>query len=127
MEPAPSSLSETCGSKKPRAIGGGSGQDCREPSSHKPSTRPHPATPQRTAATARVANLACENPIGHPPLLPGDNILAATTPIATWWTALHVLPKRRFQPWTGTGLAQDSARNSYGRIKAADNDSENGG
>jgi hypothetical protein len=34
--------------------------------------------------------------LGHPALLPGDDIVAtiapiATAPIATWWTALHVL------------------------------------
>jgi hypothetical protein len=29
--------------------------------------------------------------LGHPALLPGDNIVATIAPIATWWTALHVL------------------------------------
>lgn len=29
--------------------------------------------------------------LGHPALLPGDDIVATLTPIATWWTALHVL------------------------------------
>jgi hypothetical protein len=29
--------------------------------------------------------------LGHPALLPGDDIVATIAPIATWWTALHVL------------------------------------
>lgn len=29
--------------------------------------------------------------LGHPALLPGDNIVDLITPIATWWTVLHVL------------------------------------
>lgn len=28
--------------------------------------------------------------VGHPALLPGENILETLAPIATWWTALHV-------------------------------------
>jgi hypothetical protein len=29
--------------------------------------------------------------LGHPAIWPGDAISAALQPIATWWTALHVL------------------------------------
>ena len=29
--------------------------------------------------------------LGHPALLPGDDIVATIAPIATWWTILHVL------------------------------------
>jgi hypothetical protein len=29
--------------------------------------------------------------LGHPALLPGDDIAATIAPIATWWTILHVL------------------------------------
>ncbi len=29
--------------------------------------------------------------LGHPALLPGDDIVATIAPIATWWTTLHVL------------------------------------
>jgi hypothetical protein len=29
--------------------------------------------------------------LDHPALLPGDDIVATIAPIATWWTALHVL------------------------------------
>jgi hypothetical protein len=29
--------------------------------------------------------------LGHPALLPGDDIVAIIAPIATWWTTLHVL------------------------------------
>jgi hypothetical protein len=29
--------------------------------------------------------------LGHPALLPGDDIVATIAPIATWWTVLHVL------------------------------------
>jgi hypothetical protein len=28
--------------------------------------------------------------LGHPALVPGDNIFETLSPIATWWTALHV-------------------------------------
>jgi hypothetical protein len=29
--------------------------------------------------------------VGHPAVLPGDNIVATIVPIATWWTVLHLL------------------------------------
>ena len=29
--------------------------------------------------------------LGHPALLPGDDIVATITLIATWWTTLHAL------------------------------------
>jgi hypothetical protein len=29
--------------------------------------------------------------LGHPALMPGDNILATIVPISAWWTILHVL------------------------------------
>ena len=29
--------------------------------------------------------------LGHPALLPGDDIVATIAPIATWWTIFHVL------------------------------------